>query len=66
MDTEHHAAVICDHQHSGQRITLFGGLGQTEPVVVVPVAGVVPVAVRGTKVPRFIVPGATPQNTGAA
>ena len=37
--------------------------GQTEPVVVVPVPGEVPVAVRRAEVVRFVVPGAAAQHT---
>ena len=37
--------------------------GDAEPVVVVPVPGRIPVAVRRTEVPRFVVPGAAAQHT---
>ena len=39
--------------------------GNAEPVVVVPVAGGVPVAVRGAEVPRFVVPGTAAQHPPA-
>ena len=55
-----------------RRIRLFerfsissGSLCLTEPVVVVPVAGDVPVAVGGAEVPRLVVPGAAAQHTQA-
>ena len=40
-----------------------GRAGNTKPDIVVPVSGFVPVAIRGTKVPRFVVPRAAPQHT---
>lgn len=36
--------------------------GQTESVIVVPVAGIVPVAVRGSHVLRIVVPGTAAQH----
>ena len=39
-----------------------GGLGETKTQVVVPVVGVVPVPVRGTHVPRVVVPGTAPDH----
>lgn len=39
--------------------------GNAETVVVVPVPGGVPVAVRRAQVPRFVVPGTAPQNPSA-
>ena len=40
-----------------------GGLGETETDVVVPVVGVVPVAVGRAEVLRFVVPGAAADHT---
>jgi hypothetical protein len=44
----------------------MGCAGNTESVVVVPFAGGVPVAVGGTHVPGFVVPGAAAKNTARA
>ena len=40
-------------------------MGKTETEVVVAVVRVVPVAVRRTQVPRFVVPGAAAQHTAS-
>jgi hypothetical protein len=40
-----------------------GGLGETKAKIVVPVIGVIPVAVRRANVPRFVVPGTAPDYT---
>ena len=43
-----------------------GRAGHAEPDIVVPVVGVVPVAVGGPAVPRVVVPGAAAQNAKAS
>ncbi len=59
MDTRCLARPVHEQVGSGPATCRAGGLNETEPQVVVPVVGVVPVPVRRTQVLRFIVPGTT-------
>jgi len=44
-------------------LTFLKVLDATKPVVVVPVVGIVPVAIRNTTIVVVVVPGTAPQNT---
>jgi hypothetical protein len=63
MDTRCLARPVHEQVGSGPATCRAGGLNETEAKVVVPVVGGVPVPVRGPKVLRFVVPGATTDHT---
>lgn len=67
MDTRCLARSVHEQAGSGptRKPHRAGGLDETEPNVVVPVVGVVPVPVRSTQVLRFVVPGPAPDHAPA-
>ncbi len=63
MDTRCLTRPIHEQIGSGPATCRAGGLNETEPKVVVPVVGPVPVPVGNTQVLRFVVPGTTTDHT---
>jgi hypothetical protein len=65
MDTRCLTRPIHEQVGPGPATCRAGGLNETEPKVVVPVIGGVPVPVRRTEVLRFVVPGTTADHAPA-